>query len=121
MRLSPRVELQTQLTAMEAEASEVASQLAESHVLASQLEDTNFRARKVCECAAGYSGASADRTARRHDGLSLRCAAMRVEMAPIVRRASVLALERDAARQDRVVRNIGIEKPDPRVAPRPIL
>ena len=115
--LDPLVALQTAITmhharlaAMEDEAAQLGAQLGEISALSSKLKI------RISERDAGAAEQldalerEQREIERRREGLTLRIVALQSELAPLVRRASELAAERDAQRQDAVVGEIVIEK-----------
>jgi hypothetical protein len=101
---------QSRLDAMEQEAAQLGAQLGEISGLSSKLKV------RISERDAGAAvqldALERERTEieRRHEGLRLRIISLRAELAPVVRQASVLAGERDAERQDALVKKCEVEK-----------
>lgn len=98
------------LTAMEEEGRELGNHLGQIEQLASALK---------IRCSEGDGDAVTQLDAleaeqrtieRRREGLALRIVSLQSELQPLVRRSSELAIEREARRQDAVVREIEVAK-----------
>ena len=98
------------LILMEQESAELGQQLGEMIGQASQLKI------KISE---GNAGAVVDLDAldaekialeRHQEGLRLRIVSLQAELQPLVRRSSELAAQRDAERQDQLVKTMAVEK-----------
>lgn len=101
---------QTHLTSMEAEAAQLGAQLGETSTLSAMLK---VRLSEGDASAAAQLDAlerEEKDVARKHEGLRLRIVALQLELAPLVRRASELANERDQERQDRAVSDVIVRK-----------
>jgi hypothetical protein len=101
---------QGRLDAMEQEAAQLGAQLGEISALSSKLK---VRISEHDAAAASQLDAlERERTEieRRHEGLRLRIISLKTELAPVVRRAAEVAGERDAERQDALVKKCEVEK-----------
>lgn len=113
----PLAELQSEITLqqaklaeMEAEARELGNHLGEIELLASTLK---VRCSEHDAAAANQLDAlerEQRSITRRREGLTLRIGSLQAELAPMVRQASELAVERNLARQDALVKEITVEK-----------